>query len=163
MIPSGSGYFSSKTSSNLVDQGRKAPSILLSDSRQPSPFSMPSGPHEKCTDSNFHTHPSSCCSSPSPRSPNSFAPSCKNRLCTFRTAQLNLRYVLSPHPNVVNSVLLSQSPGSFFLSINFQNACILDGISPWPVVAAMKMTTGHEGSEEMGDKEDAERQVAAKC
>lgn len=39
---------------------------------------------------------------------------------------------------------------------------MLAGISPWPVVAVMKMTMGHEGREESGEREDAERQVVAK-
>ena len=72
-IPSGNGHFSSTLSNNLLDHGINPPSI-----------------------------PSACCSSPSPRSHTSLAPSCKTRLCSFFTAQLNLRYVLSPSPKLEN-------------------------------------------------------------
>jgi len=38
-------------------------------------------------------HPSSCCSSASPRGYSSFAPSWVSRLCSFRAAQLNLHRI----------------------------------------------------------------------
>lgn len=163
VTPSRRGYFCKRTSNSRVDHGKNAPSMLCQNQRKQASSTAPRIAYSMCTDSGeIHTHPSSCCSSPSPLSATSFAPSWRNRLCTFRTAQLNFWYVLSPHPKVVNSVFFSQSPGSFFRSMNFQKPCMLAGISPWPVVAVMKMTMGHEGREESGEREDAERQVVAK-
>jgi hypothetical protein len=86
-------------------------------------------------------YPSGKRSSASEFSKKVLAPRFSSRRMSFRAAQLNLTYVLSPRPKQVY-LSWDRHPGGSFLRKSFlQKSRELCGMSPWPVVEMTKRTS----------------------